>query len=633
MASNPRKFSEKIALHNQKQKEETEAFEKVMRDVTSVVRTPCEERQKVHRDTNFGRIGHFHAPQNTSHMGKCLENRLPHSDMGHPFFSSGQNGLSHPCHGINDSGSINYLTPPADTPWRRTHSDSALNAQVDSSPPSIPVPQRRIFYDDSSGYGSGNLPSLLSSSLNSTGSEIRTKSYFDVPGSFNCPLIREVSPNGSSLQIPIGNNTGSLPDLTNIHQLSSPIPIMVERSETRSPYSTSPRLSPSPGVSPRRLSPYPSPHSPGTSPSRGSSPGPVSRRRHNQYVPDLIFSGSRNHLDHSSPQSHQSPNRLRVPTYSSSSRHDSKVMNENPHQMAGSVPFAFPTRIEDHDCTDQSVVPHKSPPEYRHHPLYASPSQSPTTNQPTSNQQHSTALLPQRRITHPYTGNQYNWYSNTLSIPNAKNYRSGSPGDNSAPPSPLSQSLSPASSPGMGASPSSPFSDNGQQGAGSNGSNSDSGIGNKNLNPIYTDSLQLHFENINMNELQSSSNVGMCFNSLQVHGQTGNSLGLGLDIGLDANLGFSSFGQCIDQQVNRFAMNTAPQTPQTPSSIPDINVQDCSVDDFTSVIQNDNGFNPDLNTEIDNLESLLNDTESSDLSVIAASVSGYFELSSSLPQV
>jgi len=38
MASNPRKFSEKIALHNQKQKEETEAFEKVMRDVTSVVR-------------------------------------------------------------------------------------------------------------------------------------------------------------------------------------------------------------------------------------------------------------------------------------------------------------------------------------------------------------------------------------------------------------------------------------------------------------------------------------------------------------------------------------------------------------------------------------------------------------------
>lgn len=34
MASNPRKFSEKIALHNQKQMEETAAFEKIMREVS-----------------------------------------------------------------------------------------------------------------------------------------------------------------------------------------------------------------------------------------------------------------------------------------------------------------------------------------------------------------------------------------------------------------------------------------------------------------------------------------------------------------------------------------------------------------------------------------------------------------------
>ena len=31
--SNPRKFSEKIALHNQKQAEETAAFEKIMKEV------------------------------------------------------------------------------------------------------------------------------------------------------------------------------------------------------------------------------------------------------------------------------------------------------------------------------------------------------------------------------------------------------------------------------------------------------------------------------------------------------------------------------------------------------------------------------------------------------------------------
>lgn len=33
-SSNPRKFSEKIALHNQKQAEETAAFEEVMKDLS-----------------------------------------------------------------------------------------------------------------------------------------------------------------------------------------------------------------------------------------------------------------------------------------------------------------------------------------------------------------------------------------------------------------------------------------------------------------------------------------------------------------------------------------------------------------------------------------------------------------------
>uniref|UniRef100_A0A4W4G579 Transducer of regulated CREB activity N-terminal domain-containing protein n=1 Tax=Electrophorus electricus TaxID=8005 RepID=A0A4W4G579_ELEEL len=34
-ASNPRKFSEKIALHTQRQAEETAAFQEVMMDITS----------------------------------------------------------------------------------------------------------------------------------------------------------------------------------------------------------------------------------------------------------------------------------------------------------------------------------------------------------------------------------------------------------------------------------------------------------------------------------------------------------------------------------------------------------------------------------------------------------------------
>ena len=37
--ANPRKFSEKIALHNQKQAEETAAFEAIMKEVNSATRT------------------------------------------------------------------------------------------------------------------------------------------------------------------------------------------------------------------------------------------------------------------------------------------------------------------------------------------------------------------------------------------------------------------------------------------------------------------------------------------------------------------------------------------------------------------------------------------------------------------
>lgn len=36
--ANPRKFSEKIALHNQKQAEETAAFEQIMKEVIGATR-------------------------------------------------------------------------------------------------------------------------------------------------------------------------------------------------------------------------------------------------------------------------------------------------------------------------------------------------------------------------------------------------------------------------------------------------------------------------------------------------------------------------------------------------------------------------------------------------------------------
>lgn len=51
--ANPRKFSEKIALHNQKQAEETAAFEQIMKEVIGATRVSrdmnvffCERKNK-----------------------------------------------------------------------------------------------------------------------------------------------------------------------------------------------------------------------------------------------------------------------------------------------------------------------------------------------------------------------------------------------------------------------------------------------------------------------------------------------------------------------------------------------------------------------------------------------------------
>ncbi len=51
MATNPRKFSEKIALHNQKQAEETAAFEQIMKEVGSA--KPVSPRVCIYVSTGF----------------------------------------------------------------------------------------------------------------------------------------------------------------------------------------------------------------------------------------------------------------------------------------------------------------------------------------------------------------------------------------------------------------------------------------------------------------------------------------------------------------------------------------------------------------------------------------------------
>ncbi|XP_026873195.1 CREB-regulated transcription coactivator 1b isoform X2 [Electrophorus electricus] len=245
-SNNPRKFSEKIALHNQKQAEETAAFEEVMKDL-SITRAARLQLQK----TQYLQLG--------QNRGQCYGGSLPNvnqignSNIDLPFqttvldtsrtsrhhglvdrvyrdrnriTSPHRRPLSVDKHGRQiDScpyGSV-YLSPPPDTSWRRTNSDSALHqsamnpAPQDSfvggsqelqpkrvlllTPPDTEEPEGEMEKDDQK-------------------ASLRPKSH-DVPGINIFPSPdQEVT---TSLMPAAHNTGGSLPDLTNI-QFPPPLP-------------------------------------------------------------------------------------------------------------------------------------------------------------------------------------------------------------------------------------------------------------------------------------------------------------------------------------------------------------------------------------------------------------------------
>ncbi|XP_061878207.1 CREB-regulated transcription coactivator 1 isoform X2 [Entelurus aequoreus] len=147
-SNNPRKFSEKIALHHQKQAEETAAFEEVMKDL-SITRAARLQLQK----TQYLQLG----PNRGPYYGGSLPNVNQIGDNGEDFSfqTAGMDmNTSSRHHGLVDRvyrnripsphrkpltldkhgrqidscpyGSV-YLSPPLDTSWRRTNSDSALH--------------------------------------------------------------------------------------------------------------------------------------------------------------------------------------------------------------------------------------------------------------------------------------------------------------------------------------------------------------------------------------------------------------------------------------------------------------------------------------------------------------------------
>ncbi|XP_055796692.1 CREB-regulated transcription coactivator 1-like isoform X3 [Salvelinus fontinalis] len=218
-SNNPRKFSEKIALHNQKQAEETAAFEEVMKDlnITRAARNSTLDSSRSTR--HHGLVDRVYRDRNRI----TSPHRRPLSVDKH-------------CRQIDSCpyGSV-YLSPPPDTSWRRTNSDSALHQSAMN-----PVPQ------DSFAGGSQELQPkqvLLLTVPGTEESESRAdkdtqwgnKKNDSRPKSCEVPGINIFpSPDqeGNMSLIPATLNTGgSLPDLTNI-QFPPPLPTPLDTGDT-----------------------------------------------------------------------------------------------------------------------------------------------------------------------------------------------------------------------------------------------------------------------------------------------------------------------------------------------------------------------------------------------------------------
>ncbi|XP_046713012.1 CREB-regulated transcription coactivator 1b isoform X1 [Silurus meridionalis] len=262
-SNNPRKFSEKIALHNQKQAEETAAFEEVMKDlsITRAARLQLQKTQYLQLGQNraqcyggslpnVNQIGNSNTDlpfqttvldtsRTTRHHGLVDRvyrdrNRItsPHRRPLSVDKHGRQISFAYCLAGAENSmetyidscpyGSV-YLSPPPDTSWRRTNSDSALHqsamnpAQQDTfvggsqelqpkrvvllTPPDTDEPETEMEKDDQK-------------------ASLHPKSH-DVPGINIFPSPdQEVN---ATLMPATHSAGGSLPDLTNI-QFPPPLP-------------------------------------------------------------------------------------------------------------------------------------------------------------------------------------------------------------------------------------------------------------------------------------------------------------------------------------------------------------------------------------------------------------------------
>ncbi|XP_076237088.1 CREB-regulated transcription coactivator isoform X2 [Calliopsis andreniformis] len=298
--ANPRKFSDKIALHKQKEAQERAAFEAIMRevsDVTSrvasvsssvgasptgsgVLETPLSVKsagasppQSTGKHLHINLSNQFRpggSLPNVNNNANCGTDAKEHSidfktaisnleEMQHNSMVYRNNDRdrsmgvgpmrSRPMEKRHDTSPYSsggpYLSPPPPITWRRTHSDSALHQSANEACQSATTIPHRRDQHTMSGSASDNRDLHH-------GFIERPRSSCEMPRVPGINIYPSSQPPGQ--QIPIGNNTGSLPDLSNVH-LPSPLhtPLDQEDHSSSTPFSNSPQTSSPTNLSPTSL--------------------------------------------------------------------------------------------------------------------------------------------------------------------------------------------------------------------------------------------------------------------------------------------------------------------------------------------------------------------------------------------
>ncbi|XP_063971861.1 CREB-regulated transcription coactivator 1 isoform X9 [Diachasmimorpha longicaudata] len=313
--ANPRKFSEKIALLNQKQAEETAAFEAIMREVSDVTSrvasasssvgasptgtggvpetlsvksagaSPPQSSGSKHLHINLG--NQYTGGGSLPNVNNTVTKRAPTKDpspnsaaihsidlktalsnleeMQHNPMMYRSNDRGRSMHGVGPMRSRpmekrydtspysgTYLSPPLPDTWRRTNSDSALHQSANEAcQATSPIPHRRgsDAYQHAMGNASGD------NRDGHHGFIERPRSSCEMPRVPGIHIYPSSQPPGP--QTPISNNTGSLPDLSNVH-FPSPLhtPLDQEDHSSSTQYSNGVALENSTSTSQQDLQSY-----------------------------------------------------------------------------------------------------------------------------------------------------------------------------------------------------------------------------------------------------------------------------------------------------------------------------------------------------------------------------------------